>query len=93
MSNPWVLSALWVGLALVATGLTFGTISALSGLNHQIITQAQYSFLVGAIIASAVLPTLVANTFFLPKHLLPRKADHAKPKAPVQVCPAFEEEV
>ena len=93
MSNPWVLSALWVGLALVATGLAFGTISALFGLNHQIITQAQYSFLVGAIIAGAVLPTLAANTFFLPKHLLPRKTDHAKPKAPAQVRPAFEEEV
>ncbi|MGB6742984.1 MAG: cation:proton antiporter, partial [Terracidiphilus sp.] len=64
---------------MMSTGLTFGTISALFGLNHQIITQAQYSFLVGAIIASAVLPTVVANTFFLPRHLLPRKAVHEKP--------------
>jgi len=75
---------------MMSTGLTFGTISALFGLNHQIITQAQYSFLVGAIIASAVIPTLVANTFFLPKHLLPRKAAHGKHHAaPVQ--PAMEE--
>jgi inner membrane protein involved in colicin E2 resistance len=58
---------------MMSTGLTFGTISALFGLNHQIITQAQYSFLVGAVIASAVLPTLIANTFFLPRHLLPHK--------------------
>jgi hypothetical protein len=28
---------------MMSTGLTFGTISALFGLNHQIITQAQYS--------------------------------------------------
>ena len=58
---------------MMSTGLTFGTISALFGLNHQIITQSQYSFLVGAVIASAVFPTLVANTFFLPRHLLPHK--------------------
>jgi len=31
---------------MMSTGLTFGTISALFGLNHQIITQSQYSFLV-----------------------------------------------
>src|ERR1017187_4464755 len=57
---------------MMSTGLTFGTISALFGLNHQVITQAQYSFLVGAVIASAVLPTLIANTFFLPRHLPPK---------------------
>jgi Kef-type K+ transport system membrane component KefB len=32
---------------MMSTGLTFGTISALFGLNHQIITQAQYSYIVG----------------------------------------------
>jgi glutathione-regulated potassium-efflux system ancillary protein KefC len=56
---------------LMSTGLTFGTISALFGLSHQIITQAQYSALVAAVIASAVVPTLIANAFFLPRHLLP----------------------
>jgi hypothetical protein len=29
-----------------------------------------YLFLVGTVIASAVIPTLIANKFFLPKHLL-----------------------
>lgn len=56
---------------LMATGLTFGTISALFGLSHQIISQAQYSALVAAVIGSAVVPTLIANAFFLPRHLLP----------------------
>jgi glutathione-regulated potassium-efflux system ancillary protein KefC len=60
---------------MMSTGLTFGTISALFGLNHQIITQAQYSYIVGTVIASAVIPTMIANSFFLPRHLLP----HAKP--------------
>jgi Kef-type K+ transport system membrane component KefB len=55
---------------LMSTGLTFGTISALFGLSHQIITQAQYSALVAAVIGSAVVPTLIANAFFLPRHLL-----------------------
>jgi glutathione-regulated potassium-efflux system ancillary protein KefC len=58
---------------MMSTGLTFGTISALFGLNHKIITQAQYSLVVGTVIASAVVPTIVANTFFLPRHLLPKK--------------------
>jgi len=56
---------------MMSTGLTFGTISALFGLNHQIITQRQYSYIVGTVIASAVVPTMIANRFFLPRHLLP----------------------
>ncbi|MDR7555786.1 MAG: cation:proton antiporter [Armatimonadota bacterium] len=55
---------------LMSTGLTFGTISALYGLSHGIITPAQYSFLVATVIASAVVPTWIANRFFLPvRHL------------------------
>lgn len=56
---------------MMSTGLTFGTISALFGLNHHVIDQVQYSFLVGTVIASAVIPTMIANAFFLPRHLLP----------------------
>jgi glutathione-regulated potassium-efflux system ancillary protein KefC len=57
---------------LMSTGLTFGTISSLFGLSHGIINQAQYSALVAAVIGSAVVPTLIANAFYLPRHLLPR---------------------
>ena len=59
---------------MMSTGLTFGTISALYGLNHQIITQSQYSHLVATVIASAVIPTALANAYFLPHHLLPKAA-------------------
>jgi len=59
---------------LMSTGLTFGTISSLFGLSHHIITQAQYSLLVAAVIGSAVVPTLIANAFYLPHHLLPAAA-------------------
>jgi glutathione-regulated potassium-efflux system ancillary protein KefC len=58
---------------LMSTGLTFGTISALFGLSHQIVDQGQYSALVAAVIASAVVPTLIANAFFMPHHLLRRR--------------------
>ena len=55
---------------LMSTGLTFGSISALFGLSHNIIDQTQYSLLIVAVVASAVVPTLIANAFFLPHHLL-----------------------
>src|SRR5262249_12553852 len=67
---------------LMSTGLTFGTISALFGLSHQIIDQAQYSALVAAVIASAVVPTLIANFFYLPKHLLPAELDQDDTASP-----------
>jgi len=56
---------------LMSTGLTFGTISSLFGLSHGIINGDQYSALVAAVIGSAVIPTLIANAFYLPRHLLP----------------------
>ena len=60
---------------LMSTGLTFGTISALFGLSHHLIDQAQYSALVATVIGSAVVPTLIANAFFLPRHLLKQDAE------------------
>ena len=60
---------------LMSTGLTFGSISALFGLTHRIITQEQYSYLIAAVIGSAIVPTLIANAFFLPRHLLHKNAD------------------
>jgi Kef-type K+ transport system membrane component KefB len=60
----------WYYTLMMSTGLTFGTISALYGLSHGIITQAQYSALVATVIASAVIPTLIAGRAFLPRHLL-----------------------
>jgi Kef-type K+ transport system membrane component KefB len=58
---------------LMSTGLTFGSISALFGLSHGIIDQTQYSLLIATVIGSAVIPTLIANAFYLPKYLLPNK--------------------
>jgi Kef-type K+ transport system membrane component KefB len=68
---------------LMSTGLTFGTISSLFGLSHGIVDQAQYSALVAAVIASAVVPTVIANAWFLPRHLLP-KVEASEPSAVAQ---------
>lgn len=64
---------------LMSTGLTFGTIASLFGRSHGIIDSIQYSTLVAAIIGTAIVPTIVANTFFLPSHLLPRPEPEVAP--------------
>jgi Kef-type K+ transport system membrane component KefB len=51
---------------LMSTGLTFGTISALFGLQNGIINRDQYSVLVTVVILSAFVPTLIAQKFFQP---------------------------
>ncbi len=52
---------------LMSTGLTFGTISSLYGLNAGILSRAQFSVLVTAVVASAVIPTLIAQRWFSPQ--------------------------
>ncbi len=51
---------------MMATGLTFGTISSLYGLTHHYINQAQYTALVTVVILTAVVPTAIAQTLFKP---------------------------
>ena len=69
---------------LMATGLTFGSISALYGLTRHYINQTQYTILVTVVILSAVVPTLIAQSFFHP---------HAEADAaPVDMAPADVEE-
>jgi len=73
----------WYYTLMMSTGLTFGTISSLYGLSHGIVTQRQYSFLVAVVIASAVVPTLIAGWAFLPRHLLAAPEGVEEPTAPV----------
>jgi Kef-type K+ transport system membrane component KefB len=58
---------------LMATGLTFGTISALFGYQNKIIDQRQYTILVTVVILSALVPTLFAQKLFQPS----KRAMHA----------------
>jgi len=51
---------------LMSTGLTFGTIASVFGLSSGIINRVQYSVLVGVVIASAVIPTFIAQKWFMP---------------------------
>src|SRR5205809_5209460 len=49
---------------LMATGLTFGTISALFGFQNKIIDQRQYTILVSTVILSAFVPRFSRKSFF-----------------------------
>ena len=69
---------------MMSTGLTFGTISALFGLTHGVIDAAQNSHLVAAVIGSAVIPTLIANAFFMPAHLRPERTPGAATAAAIE---------
>jgi Kef-type K+ transport system membrane component KefB len=51
---------------LMSTGLTFGTITSVFGLNSGLINQVQYSVLIGVVIASAIIPTFIAQRWFMP---------------------------
>jgi Kef-type K+ transport system membrane component KefB len=51
---------------LMSTGLTFGTISSLYGLNAGIIDRTQFSLLITVVVLSAIVPTAVAQALFEP---------------------------
>jgi Kef-type K+ transport system membrane component KefB len=67
---------------LMSTGLTFGTISSLYGLNAGIIDKAQFSLLVSVVVLSAVVPTAIAERWFLPdaerEHRIDRRLAYAE---------------
>ena len=71
----------WYYTLMMSTGLTFGTISALYGLTHGIVTQRQYSYLVAVVIGTAVIPTLIASLAFVPRHLLAQAGPEAAASA------------
>jgi len=54
---------------LMSTGLTFGTISSLYGLNAGIIDKTQFSLLVTVVVLSAIIPTVIAQAWFAPGHI------------------------
>jgi len=68
LSRLYVPHASMFTTLLMSTGLTFGTIASLFGFTAGIINQQQYSVLVGVIIASAVIPTFIAQKWFRPLH-------------------------
>jgi len=57
----------WYTTLLMSTGLTFGTIASLYGLNSGILDQGQFSVLVTTVILTAIIPTFIAQRFFSPQ--------------------------
>jgi len=55
---------------LMSTGLTMGTISSMYGFTSGIINRAQFSVLVAVVVASAVVPTFIAQKWFYPSHVI-----------------------
>lgn len=68
LARRWVPADAMYTTLLMSTGLTFGTISSLYGLNAGLIDRAQFSVLVTVVVASAVVPTVIAQRFFSPAH-------------------------
>jgi Kef-type K+ transport system membrane component KefB len=65
---------------LMSTGLTFGTITSLYGLSAGIIDRTQFSLLIGVVVLSAIVPTVIAQRFYQPDSTLHR--DLTAPVAP-----------
>jgi Kef-type K+ transport system membrane component KefB len=62
---------------LMSTGLTFGTITSLYGLNAGIIDRTQFSLLIAVVVLSAIVPTAIAQRFFHPHDLVDHEAGSA----------------
>ena len=68
LANKYIKNGSMYFTLLMSTGLTFGTIASLFGLNAGYIDQVQYSVLIGVVVSSAIIPTFVATKWFLPRH-------------------------
>ena len=67
---------------LMSTGLTFGTISSLYGLNAGIIDRTQFSLLVTVVVLSAIVPTAIAQRWFSPD----AQAEELRDRAPARAA-------
>jgi Kef-type K+ transport system membrane component KefB len=68
---------------LMSTGLTFGTISSLYGLQAGIIDRTQFSLLITVVVLSAILPTAIAQRWFSPDLEAERLADDGHRAKPI----------
>jgi Kef-type K+ transport system membrane component KefB len=69
---------------LMSTGLTFGTISSLYGLNAGIIDRTKFSLLVTVVVLSAVVPTAIAERWFLTDAAKERHQEARHPPLPAE---------
>ena len=75
---------------LMSTGLTFGTITSLYGLNAGIIDRTKFSLLIAVVVLSAIVPTAIAQRFFHPhlEHEHDHESAREQPVAPMPPAPA-----
>lgn len=71
---------------LMSTGLTFGTISSLYGLQAHIINRTQFSLLITVVVLSAIVPTAIAQRWFSPNVETERAVD-AQARKPARRAP------
>ena len=74
---------------LMSTGLTFGTVSSLYGLQAGIIDETQFSLLVAVVVLSAIIPTAIAQRFLQPS----AHEEAQAPRPPTIAEPALQKEV
>src|SRR5205814_7766193 len=67
---------------LMSTGLTFGTITSLYGLNAGIIDRTKFSLLIAVVVLSAIVPTAIAQRFYQPRSEAHRDLTAPVPPAP-----------
>jgi Kef-type K+ transport system membrane component KefB len=72
---------------LMSTGLTFGTITSLYGLNAGIIDRTQFSLLIAVVVLSAIVPTAIAQRFFQPHAELEREQFGEHQRTPITPSP------
>ena len=72
---------------LMSTGLTFGTITALYGLNAGIIDRTQFSLLIAVVVLSAIVPTAIAQRWFQPGTSRERERDEVGAPIPASHAP------
>ncbi len=75
---------------LMSTGLTFGTITSLHGLNAGIIDRTKFSLLIAVVVLSAIVPTAIPLRFFHPHAETEQEHElaHERPVVPMQPVPA-----
>jgi Kef-type K+ transport system membrane component KefB len=78
---------------LMSTGLTFGTISSLYGLQAHLINRTQFSLLITVVVLSAIVPTAIAQRWFSPDLETERAVDvrgRKSPRRTAEPAPATE---
>lgn len=78
-ASAWMKNDAMYTTLLMSTGLTFGSIASLYGLENGLIDRTQFSILITVVILSAIVPTLIAQRFFQPQALEDGPDTVAKP--------------